>query len=136
LGYNGAHYGPRYERTGFNNEIRNWAKTNEHGLPKDYFKADAQRPERIKELGKFEIDYHNNTKGFFGGNISRPEFLQNNASYYPHISPVMNQSHFNQPINYPHQQNPIRYNMDMSTMHMHGMYINPFPNSGFGIRPK
>jgi hypothetical protein len=111
-GYNGTHYGPRYERTAFNSQIRNWARTNASGLPRGYLNADPQRAERIKELGKFEMDYHNNTKGLFGKNISRPEFLQNNKSYYPHISPVINQPHFNRPINYPHQQSPQRFNMD------------------------
>ena len=134
LGYHGAHYGPRYERTAFNGEINHWARTNERGLPNGYLKADAQRPERIKELGKFEMDYHNNTKGVFGRNISRPEFLQNNASYYPHINPVISQPHFNQPIHYPQQQNPVRFNMNVPTQHFNN--FNAMPRGGGGIRPR
>ncbi len=136
MSYHALHYGPRYQRTGFNSEIHHWARTNERGLPKDYFRADAQRPERIKELGKFEMDYHNNTKGLFGRNISRPEFLQNNASYYPHINPVINQPHFNQPIHYPQQQNPVRFNMNTPGIRG-GNIIQQMPRgSGGGIRPR
>ena len=116
IGYHEQHYnGPRYQHTGFNSEIHRWARTNEPHLPNGYFKADAQRAERIKELGKFEMDYHNSTKGVFGRNITRPEFLQNNTAYYPHISPVINQPHFNTPINYPKQQNSPRFNMGWSS---------------------
>jgi len=113
VGYQYQHYGPRYQRTGFNSEVHHWTKANEPNLPKGYFNADAQRPERIKELGKFEMDYHNSTKGVFGKNISRPEFLQNNANYYPHINTVINQPRFNKPITYPQQQSPVRFNMGL-----------------------
>lgn len=112
IGYHQQHYnGPRYQHTGFNSEIHRWARTNEPNLPGGYLKADAQRPERIKELGKFEMDYHNSTKGVFGRNMTRPEFLQNNANYYPHINPVISQPRFNAPINYPQQQSTPRFNM-------------------------
>jgi hypothetical protein len=134
LGYSGAHYGPRYERTGFNHQINSWARTNASGLPKGYLNADPQRADRIKELGKFEMDYHNNTKGLFGKNISRPDFLQNNKNYYPHISPVINQSHFNQPISYPHQQNPIRFNMDAPGTRGSGFMENMLRQSTMGRR--
>ncbi len=114
VGYNYAHYGPRFQRSGFNNEIHQWTRANEANLPKGYFNNDANRQSRIKELGKFEMDYHNNTTGIFGKNISRPEFLKNNSQYYQHLSPAINQPHFNQPIRYPAQQNPVRFNMGSS----------------------
>ena len=111
LGYSYPHYGPRNRRTGFNSQIHNWRKANEPGLPKSYLDANPQRPQRIKELGKFEMDYHNNTKGVFGKNISRPEFLKNNASYYPQLNPALNKPDLNKRIEYPKQQSPQKFNM-------------------------
>jgi len=111
VGYSYPNYGPRNRRTGFNSEIHKWRKANEPNLPKGYLNADAQRPSRIKELGKFEMDYHNNTKGVFGKNISRPEFLKNNRDYYPHLNPALNKPGLNKRIEYPQQQNPQKFNM-------------------------
>lgn len=112
IGFHHRNYGPRASRTGFNREIREWKRTNEAHLPKGYFNADPQRPQRIKELGKFEMDYHNSTKGVFGKNISRPEFLKNNPVHYPNISPVLKQPQINKPVKYPQQQNPVKFNME------------------------
>ena len=126
IGYYQQHYGPRYQHTDFNAEVYRWARINETHLPNGYFKADVQRPERIKELGKFEMDYHNSTKGVFGRNMTRPEFLQNNATYYPHISQVINQPHFNAPINYPQQQSTTRFNMQNNSISpQHGGTLRP-----------
>jgi hypothetical protein len=139
VGYNYQHYGPRYQRTGFNSEIHHWARANEPNLPRGYFNADPLRPTRIKELGKFEMDYHNNTKGVFGKNITRPEFLQNNGSYYPHINPVINQPRFNKSIIYPQQQNPVKFNMGLPGMNniQRGGGFQQMPRGGGGIgRPR
>ena len=111
IGYHEVHYGPRVLHAGFNSEIHKWIKVNEPNLPKGYFHPDVDRRARIKELGKFELDYHNNTKGVFGKNISRSDFLKNNADYYPRLKPVIKQPHFNKTIEYPKQQNPIKFNM-------------------------
>ena len=127
IGYHYQHYGPRYQRTGFNSEIHRWTKANEPNLPRDYFKGDVQRPSRIKELGKFEMDYHNNTKGIFGKNITRSEFLQNNSNYYPHINQVITEPRFNKPITYPQQQNPVRFNMGVPSESPRPMRGNSFP---------
>jgi hypothetical protein len=132
VGYHYQHYGPRYQRTGFNSEIHRWARANEPNLPKGYFNNDSQRPERIKEFGKFEMDYHNNTKGVFGKNITRPEFLQNNAGYYPHINPVINQPRFNKPIIYPQQQNPVKFKM----LGPGGNFPQPMQRGGGLNRPR
>lgn len=111
LGYHDSHYGPRTQTIGFNREIHNWTRANEPNLPKGYLRADANRQTRIKEYGKFEMNYHDNTKGVFGRNITRPEFLQNNPNYYPNLRPALKQRTFNQQIKYPAQQNPARFNM-------------------------
>ena len=112
IGHHYSHYGPRFQRTDFNSEIHRWEKANEPNLPKGYLNADNNRPKRIKELGRFEMNYQSSTKGVFGRNITRSEFLQNNPNYYPNLNPVIKQSRFNQRINYPKQQNPIKYNME------------------------
>lgn len=111
LGFHGTHYGPRTSQADFNSVIHRWTRANEPNLPIGYLAPDSKRQERIKELGRFEMDYHNNTKGVFGRNLTRSEFLKNNSNYYPRINPVIKQRSFNQPINYPKQQNPIKFNM-------------------------
>jgi hypothetical protein len=131
VGYNQVHYGPRHSRTGFNSEIHQWSRVNQSNLPSGYFHPDAQRPQRIKELGKFEMDYHNSTKGMFGRNITRSEFLKNNPNYYPHMSPAVNQPHFDQRINYPQQQNPVKFNMNRPEMRQRGGFSQPMPGGGF-----
>ena len=112
IGHHYNHYEPRFQRTDFNSEIHRWEKANEPNLPKGYLNSDVNRPNRIKELGRFEMNYQSNTKSIFGRNITRSEFLQNNSNYYPQLNPVINQSRFNQRINYPKQQSPIKYNME------------------------
>ncbi|MFI5148180.1 MAG: hypothetical protein ACHQRM_00490 [Bacteroidia bacterium] len=112
IGYHHDHYyGPRSQRSGFNSEIHRWTRANEPNLPSGYFNPDASRAARVKELGKFEMNYHNSTKGVFGRNITRSEFLQHNASSYPRMKPAITQPRFNQPIHYPSQQNTPRFNM-------------------------
>jgi hypothetical protein len=120
IGYQSVHYGPRIQRTGFNSEIIQWTKVNEHNLPKGYLNSDGNRQNRIKELGRFEMNYHNNTTGIFGKNITRSEFLQNNSSYYPHLNSVISQPHFDQRVIYPKQQGPVKFNMDQPNN-----YYNP-----------
>jgi hypothetical protein len=134
VGYHYQHYGPRHQQTGFNSEIHRWTRANEANLPKGYFNPDPQRSGRIKELGKFEMDYHNSTKGVFGRNISRPEFLQNNSNFYPHLNPVMAQPRFNKPITYPQQQNPIRFNMGTPVKIRGGGLPQQMPHNGGAIR--
>ncbi|MGZ3862134.1 MAG: hypothetical protein ACXVPN_11460 [Bacteroidia bacterium] len=141
VGYHYQHYGPRYQRTGFNSEIQRWTRANEPNLPKGYFKPDGQRAGRIKELGRFEMDYHNSTKGVFGRNISRPEFLQNNSNYYPHLNQVISQPRFNKPITYPQQLNPLRFNMGLpgnsNPVKIRGGGFSPqIPQGGGVIKPR
>jgi len=112
LSYHQTHYGPRNVRTGFNSEIHHWSRANEANLPKGYFNKDASRPQRIKELGRFEANYHNSTKGVFGKNLTRAEFLRNNPDHYPAMKQVIHEPRFNQPVKYPQQQNPVKFNME------------------------
>jgi hypothetical protein len=81
-------------------------------LPRGYLKTDNERANRLKELGRFEMNYQNSTKGIFGRNITRTEFLQNNPAHYPKLNRVIVEPRFNKQINYPKQQNPIKYNME------------------------
>jgi hypothetical protein len=144
IGFHHRTYGPRSSRTGFNHQVHEWKRTNEAHLPKGYFNGDAQRPQRIKELGKFEMDYHNSTKGVFGKNITRPEFLRNNPEHYPNINPVLNQPQLNRPVKYPQQQNPVKFNtgpppsVPRRTGKPPGGFSNPSPpkNMGGGMRPR
>ena len=112
LEHHNNYYSPRYQRTGFNSEIHRWEKANEPTLPRGYLKTDNERVNRLKELGRFEMNYQNSTKGIFGRNITRTEFLKNNPAHYPKLNRVIVEPRFNKQINYPKQQNPIKYNME------------------------
>ncbi len=83
----GYYYGHHRSVTGFHREVSNWVKENEPNLPRDFFANDGSRPGRIKEFGKFEIEYDKAVKENPGKTISRDDFLQENASVYPSITP-------------------------------------------------
>lgn len=87
----GYYYGPHRTVNGFHREVSGWVKSKEKTLPKNFFAENPERPDKIKELGKLEMDYDKAVKGSSGKPISRDEFLNSNASSYPHISPVLNE---------------------------------------------
>jgi len=113
ISHHETYYGSRIQQTGFNSEIHSWKRANEPNLPVGYFKHDADRKNRIQELGRFEMNYLNSTKSVFGRNISRSDFLQNNANFYPHLNPVIKQPQFNNRIRYPKQKTPTPFNLEL-----------------------
>ena len=139
LSYNRQYYGPRAARTGFNHQVTQWRRANEAHLPKGYFNADAQRPQRIRELGKFEMEYNNATKGVLRKNVTRPEYLERNQKNYPNIRPALRQPHMNKPVEYERRQE--RHKMDRPggvtprPGKPPGGFTNPSPKkSGGGLR--
>jgi hypothetical protein len=85
----GYYYGHHKSVTGFNSEVSGWVKSKETTVPRNFFANDAKRPDRIKELGQFEIDYEKSVKDNPVKNITRDDFLKNNVTAYPNISPVL-----------------------------------------------
>lgn len=81
------HYGHRNSITGFNREVSRWITVNENKLPQNYFSEAKGRPERIKELGRFDIEYSESGGKIEGKGVSRDEYLQANADRYPQMKP-------------------------------------------------
>lgn len=139
LSYNRQYYGPRASRTGFNHQVTRWRRANEAQLPGGYFNADVQRPQRIKELGKFEMEYYNKTKGVFGKNVTRPEYLKRNRENYPNISPALRLPQISRPIQYPERRQE-KYKTDRPggvtprAGKPPGGFTNPSPSKSGGMR--
>lgn len=82
----GHYYGHHNSVSGVHAGVGQWVHKTEPNLPGNFFASDMKRPDRIKELGKFEMDYAKT-----GATISRDNFLHSNAASYPSISPVLNE---------------------------------------------
>lgn len=82
----GYYYGHRGSVTGVHRGVSEWVHKNEPNLPKNFLAADAKRPDRLKEFGKFEMEYAKS-----GKDMTRDEFLKANAASYPSIRPVLNE---------------------------------------------
>ncbi len=85
------YYGPRRSVSGLHREVTHWIKSTEKNVPRNFFAPDAKRPDRIKELGKFEMEYEKAVMQNPGKTITRDEFIQANTNAYPNISPVLNE---------------------------------------------
>jgi len=81
------HYGHRGSVSGFHHGVSNWIATNENNLPPAYFTEAKGRSERLRELGKLDIEYNQTVKKEPGNKMSREEYLQSNAHRYPNIKP-------------------------------------------------
>lgn len=104
------HYSHRKSNTEFNNGVRHWVKENERTLPTHFFDGDAKRADRIKELGKFTIEYNEITKKNPDLKLSKEEFLKNNNDVYPNLDAKSNETY--KPSN---NQKPVYYNYPKDT---------------------
>lgn len=83
------YYGHRHSAHGFRREVSGWIRKNERDLPKNFLANDPQRPGRIKEFGRFEMDYDKAAASDPGKKLERVDYLRSNASSYPALSPVL-----------------------------------------------
>jgi hypothetical protein len=83
----GYYYGHRGSVTGVHRGVREWVHETDPRLPRNYFHDDIKRPERMREYGRFEMDYDRSRK-----NISRDEFLRTRTSSYPNMSPALTET--------------------------------------------
>lgn len=80
--------GHRESMNSVNSETANWVSEHRNDFPEAWIKNDGMRVERIKEFGKFEIDYERE-RDMNTSIPSKRDFLENNASKYPAISNVL-----------------------------------------------
>lgn len=66
-----------------------WIRENEPKLPRNWLRDDKGRPERIKELGKFNNDYDQALNSEGNGGLTQREFLERNAATYPNLKALL-----------------------------------------------
>ncbi len=66
-----------------------WIRDNNDQLPKDWLKNDDKRVERIKEYGKFDIDYQSAIQDGTDKIPSQRDFLNEHSKDYPSLKPVL-----------------------------------------------
>lgn len=86
------HYsnGPRYD-TNIRTVVRNWERQHRQELPQGWFEEDGNRVNRIREFGKFKMDYEQAVRTASGQAPTQQTFLRENAREYPTLKPVLKQ---------------------------------------------
>jgi hypothetical protein len=79
------YYGHRNSTTSLTRSTRKWVNTNEASLPDNYFSEPLGRPERIRQLGKFEKEFTDFKSANPQSTITRDEFLVNKREMYPNL---------------------------------------------------
>ena len=72
--------------TGLNDSVRDWINQNSPYFPKDFLNKDFNRPERIRDFGKFEEDFARFNQNHPNNPLNRKDFLKNNLDRYPHLN--------------------------------------------------
>lgn len=67
----------------------NWVRDHQDKLPKDWLKNDDMRIERIREYGKFNMDYQASIKDGTNQIPSQRDFLKDHSKEYPSLKPVL-----------------------------------------------
>ena len=83
------YYGPRRFGAHVQPVLRKWHDEHKPDLPDHWFDEDHNRVNRIREYGKFKIDYDRETRGQSKVKMSEKEFLKKNANRYPGLKPVL-----------------------------------------------
>lgn len=85
------YYGPRHTGTTIQPVLRSFEEGQRSALPADWFKDPDNRVERIKEYGKFKMDYNEAVSVSADKAPTEKEFLKTNADRYPTLKPVIKQ---------------------------------------------
>jgi hypothetical protein len=83
------YYGHRKTRSSISTYGRIWDQKIKPELPKNWLSDSKNRAERIKEFGKFKMDYQASIQKKNGKVPSQRDYLRNNQKKYPSISPVL-----------------------------------------------
>ena len=86
------YYGPRHTGAAVQPVLRSFEEGQKSAVPADWFKDPENRVERIKEYGKFKMDYDEAVKVPAGQTPpTEREFLKTNVDKYPTLEPVLKQ---------------------------------------------
>lgn len=68
-----------------------WIRDHNEQLPQDWLKNDGKRVDRIKEYGKFNMDYQTTIKDGTNKIPSQRDFLNEHSKDYPSLKPVLSE---------------------------------------------
>ena len=83
------YYGPRHIGSTIQPVYRNWERQHKRELPTNWFNDDANRVDRIREYGKFKMDYEITIRNQTDKSPSQREYLEKNSKRYPTLKPVL-----------------------------------------------
>ena len=83
------YYGHRSSVNSVTTGTAHWLSENRGELPQNWLVDDGHRVDRIKEYGKFRMDYQNVVQQASNGAPTQREYLQQNAKAYPSLAPVL-----------------------------------------------
>jgi hypothetical protein len=85
----GHYYGPRHIGSTIQPVFRKWENDHKKDLPNNWYKDDPQRIDRIREYGKFKMDYEKSVRNKTDKAPTEREFLEKNSNRYPTLRPVL-----------------------------------------------
>ena len=85
------YYGPRRSGATVQPVLRSFEEGHKSAVPADWFKDPENRVERIKEYGKFKIDYDEAVRVSADPAPTEREFLKTNVDRYPTLKPALKQ---------------------------------------------
>jgi hypothetical protein len=83
------YYGHRNSFTSVVTSVRKWESELQPEVPKNWLDNDDKRVERIREYGKFKMDYQSEVSKTNGIAPDQHEYLRQNADKYPTLKPVL-----------------------------------------------
>ncbi len=83
------YYGPRHTGSHVQPVFKRWQEDHRSELPDNWFNDDNNRVNRIREYGKFKMDYEKKVGIKTEKSPTEREYLQKNADKYPTLKPVL-----------------------------------------------
>ncbi len=83
------YHGPHHIGSRLQPVYRQWENHHQSDLPKNWFHDDAQRVDRIKEYGKFSMDYEKKVQQNVDKSPTPREYLETHSKRYPTLKPVL-----------------------------------------------
>jgi hypothetical protein len=74
-----------------NSVVRDWENDISRETPRDFLRDDNNRVDRLREFGKFEMDYQEAVQRQTANAPDRLEYLSANQSRYPQLKPILDE---------------------------------------------
>lgn len=83
------YYGPRTSGIHLQPVLREWQETHRQELPESWWNDDGHRVDRIREYGRFKLDYTEAAAKNLPDTPTPREFLEQHADRYPSLKPIL-----------------------------------------------